>query len=152
VDVRLRRHRGHRADDQELALRGVDTGDTRSFAFAEGCIYLACPGGTAPNGMGFSIQAWEQDLGKIDETLQVVETHFRKSGDIGKPWDPTEWWISAAYARVSVALDQLDAWQADDLIGSQTHAYAPRSLAMRQPSVGGSFDETRTYSAAASTR
>jgi hypothetical protein len=51
-----------------------------------------------------------------------------------------------------VALDHINAWQADDLIGSQTYAYATRSLAMRLPSVGGSFDETRTYSAAASTR
>jgi hypothetical protein len=43
----------------------IDTGDTAQFG-AEGCIYLTCVGGAAPNGIRFTILALEADLGAED--------------------------------------------------------------------------------------
>ena len=43
----------------------IDTGDTAQFG-VEGCIYLTCAGGAAPNGISFTILALEADLGAED--------------------------------------------------------------------------------------
>jgi hypothetical protein len=50
----------------------IDSGDTAFFNSSEGCLYLSCDGcallacgGAAPDGISFSVQLWEHDVGQI---------------------------------------------------------------------------------------
>jgi hypothetical protein len=124
----------------------IDTGDTASFGSVEGCLYVNCSGDTAPNGMGFSIQLWEEDLGYVNETLTQTAVAFRETGGVLDYYGGPASWLASALDKVAEALDWINSWAADDLIGSQTYAYAPQYLASRLPAIGGSFTETRTYS------
>jgi hypothetical protein len=123
----------------------VDTGDTVSFGATEGCLYLSCAGGAAPNGMGFSIQAWEKDLGYVSQTLTEQANGFRQLGGLADPLHGPIEWLGDAVAKIGDLLDYINSWAADDLIGSQTYTYSQTSLASRLPAVGGSFLDTRTY-------
>ena len=121
----------------------VDSGDTESFGSSEGCIYQSCSGGTAPAGIGISIQVWEHDLGYVSETLAASADHFQNVGGILEAQDGVAGWLGKALDLI----DYVNSWAADDLIGSRTYAYDPVYLASRLPAVGGSFTDTRTYSA-----
>jgi len=123
----------------------VDTGDTVNFGATEGCLYLACSGGPAPTGMGFSIQLWEHDLGSESQTLATIADYFKKAGGIVGDL-PVPSWVAKAVTAIGDGLGYIASWAADDLIGSQTYAYDPTYLAQRLPAAGGSFTDTRTYS------
>jgi len=54
---------------QSRVFRDIDTGDTVRFDGTEGCLYrllVVCSGYAAPNGIGFSILALEEDFGAED--------------------------------------------------------------------------------------
>ena len=124
----------------------VDSGDTVSFTASEGCLYLSCAGGPAPYGMGFSIQAWEHDLGEIPTTLSAIAMFFQEVGAVIDGYGVVPW-VGAALTKVGDGLDYILRWAwADDLIGSQTYGYEPAYLAGRLPTAGGTFTDTRTYS------
>jgi hypothetical protein len=122
----------------------VDTGHTASFDSTEGCIYLSCAGGAAPDGIGVSLQLWEKDLGYVNGTLSAVATAFRSIGRV-YPLNEAEWIVEATDKLGSV-FDEINSWAADDLVGWQLYTYMPVDLAQRLPAVGASFDDTRTYS------
>jgi CARDB len=124
----------------------VDSGDTRSFGSSEGCIYLSCYGGPAPIGMGISIQVWEEDLGYVNQTLAASADNFQSIGSFLEAQGGIVQWLGKALDALGDLIDYINSWAADDLIGSQTYAYDPVYLASRLPAVGGSFDDTRTYS------
>jgi hypothetical protein len=124
----------------------IDSGDTASFGSIEGCLYLSCSGGTAPTGMGFSVQLWEEDLGYVNETLYYTAMAFRQTGGVLDYYGGPASWLASALDKVGEAIDYVNSWAADDLIGSQTYVYAPAYLASRLPAIGGSFSDTRTYS------
>jgi hypothetical protein len=123
----------------------IDTGDTPPFGVADGCLYINCAGGTAPNGMGFSVQAWEEDGGDQAQNLATTATAFQTVGGILTPLGAPAW-IGTTLTTVGTALNVIAGWLKDDLIGSQTYAYDVVSLASRLPFAGGSFSDTRTYS------
>jgi hypothetical protein len=121
----------------------IDTGDTGWFGSIEGCIYLHCSGGTAPNGIGISIQLMEADLGYSNQTLAVLSEHF---ADLARAYPLSEAeWLYDAFSKVEDVLAWINSWAADDLVGTQTFNYSPTYLASRLPAVGGSFTDTRTY-------
>jgi hypothetical protein len=123
----------------------VDTGDTVSFGSTEGCLYLSCAGGAAPNGMGFSIAVWEKDLGYVSQTLTNYANFFKSIGGVTDPYAGPIAWLGSALVKVGDALDYINSWAADDLVGSQTYAYSATTLASRLPAAGQSFTDTRTY-------
>jgi hypothetical protein len=122
----------------------IDTGDTAPFGVADGCLYINCAGGAAPNGMGFSIQAWEQDGGDQAQNLATTATAFTTVGGILTPLGAPAW-IGTTLTTVGTALNVIAGWLKDDLIGSQTYAYDLLSLASRLPSVGSSFSDVRSF-------
>jgi hypothetical protein len=124
----------------------IDTGDTASFGATEGCVYLSCSGGAAPNGIGFSIQLWEHDLGYVPQTLSDTALAFHELGGILEPLGGELTWLGKASTYMGDAVNYLASWSADDLIGSQTYVFNPAYLANRLPATGGSFTDTRTYS------
>jgi hypothetical protein len=125
-------------------FEGMDTGDTGTFTASEGCLYVWCGGGGAPFGMGFSIQAWEHDLGEIPNILLWTAKGFREAGGLVDQWGGAPW-LATALTKVGDGLDYILSWAwADDLVGSQTYVYDPAYLAGRLPSAG-SFTDTRTY-------
>jgi hypothetical protein len=123
----------------------VDTGDTVSFGATEGCIYVSCAGGTAPNGIGVSVQLWEKDLGYVNQTLENMALGFRTIGGLADPYHGPVAWIGTALVKVGDVLDYINSWAADDLVGTQTYTHSAVSLASRAPLVGNSFTDTRTY-------
>ncbi len=128
----------------------IDTGDTASFSPTEGCLYLNCVnGGAAPFGLGISIQLWEQDNGEVARVLADTAPYFTEAGAITGPL-PLPSWVSATLSLVGQAMDYIAGWAQDDLLGSQTFTYSPALLASRLPAVGGTFNDTRTYSGAPS--
>jgi hypothetical protein len=122
----------------------IDTGNTASFGATEGCVYLGCLGGTAPDGIGVSIQLWEKDLGYVNGTLSALATAFRGIGRV-YPLNEVEW-IGEATDKLAGVFDEINSWAADDLVGWELYTYMPVELAQRLPAVGASFDDTRTYS------
>jgi hypothetical protein len=126
-------------------FEGMDTGDTGTFTASEGCLYLSCGGGAAPFGMGFSIQAWEHDLGEIPNILLWTAKAFREAGGFVDQWGGAPW-LATALTKMGEGLDYILTWAwADDPIGSQTYYYDPAYLAGRLPAAGGTFNDTRTY-------
>jgi hypothetical protein len=124
----------------------IDTGDTAFFGSSEGCLYLSCAGGAAPNGIGVSIQAWEKDLGYVNETVADLALGFHKIGGVLDGNGGMIDWIGKAFTTMGDTVDYIDSWAADDLLGSQTFAFSRVYLATRLPAVGGSFTDTRVYS------
>jgi CARDB len=123
----------------------IDTGDTASFGSIEGCLYLNCSGGKAPSGMGFNVELWEEDLGYSNDTLNAAAEGFRAVGSVADYSSVTSW-LSGALNKMADLAAWINSWADDDLVATQTFAYAPESLASRLAAIGGSFDETRTYS------
>jgi CARDB len=123
----------------------IDTGETASFGSIEGCLYLNCSGGKAPSGMGFHIELWEEDLGYSNDTLNAVAQGFRGFGSVAEYSSVTSW-LSGALNKAADLAAWINSWADDDQIATQTFAYSPEQLAARLPTIGGSFDETRTYS------
>ena len=124
----------------------IDSGDTAYFGPYEGCLYMSCAGGPAPNGIGLSIGAWEKDLGYTNETLASYANSFH---DLGGILEPTDYmlvqWMGKVSNGIGDVLAYINSWAADDLIGSQTFAFSPLTLAQRLPAVGMSFNDTRVY-------
>jgi hypothetical protein len=124
----------------------IDTGDTAYFGPYEGCLYLSCAGGPAPNGIGLNIAAWEKDLGYTNETLAEYANSFHQLGGILEPTDyMLVQWMGKISTGIGDVLAYINSWAADDLIGSQTFGYSPVYLASRLPTVGSSFNDTRVY-------
>ncbi len=123
----------------------IDSGDTASFNAGEGCLYFSCSGGPAPAGMGFSVDLWEHDLGQPQETLAKVAYVFHGLGGIIVDTGDA-FWLGTATNKIGDLLDSLASIGQDDLLGSQTWTFSPAYLASRAPAVGGSFNDTRTYS------
>jgi hypothetical protein len=123
----------------------IDTGDTANFSSTEGCMYLSCTGGTAPVGMGFSVQLWEHDFDYEPEKLTATADLFRGLGGIVDQYTHATW-LSGAINKVADTLNWIASWTGDDLIGSKTYTYDPAYLASRINTLGGSFTDTRTYS------
>jgi hypothetical protein len=125
-------------------FQSADTGDTFSFGATEGCIYVSCSGGVAPNGIGFSIQLREQDLGELAAILKKTKDAFDTAGPIiGLAGAPG--WATTAVGVMSVSLGTIVSWAEDDLLGSETFAYDPTYLASRLPSVGNTFTDSRRF-------
>jgi len=122
----------------------MDTGDTASFAVTEGCLYLPCSGGAAPFGIGFSIQAWEQDNNDAAEIMRKIAEEFGKAGPLTSLVAASPW-VAGATPIIGGALKILADLAEDDLIGSQTYAYSPLLLAAKLPTVGSSFTDVRRY-------
>ena len=123
----------------------IDTGDTASFGSTEGCMYISCAGGIAPNGMGFSVQLWESDQADVPQTLKELSTTFHEVGGLsGDNGDIL--WTGSASKKIAGGIDWIisNVW-ADDFIGSNTYSYSPVYLALRLPLIGTSFTDTRTY-------
>jgi CARDB protein len=124
----------------------IDTGDTAYFGPYEGCLYLSCAGGPAPNGIGLSIAAWEKDRGYTNETLAEYANGFHQLGGILEPTDyMVVQWMGKVSTGIGDVLAYINSWAADDKIGSQTFAFSPVYLASRLPTVGSSFNDTRVY-------
>ena len=101
--------------------------------------------GTAPNGMGFSVQLWESDQADVRRTLRELSTTFHEAGGlIGETGDLL--WLGSAAKKIAggIAWIVSNVW-ADDFIGSNTYTYSPVYLASRLPLAGGSLTDTRTY-------
>lgn len=101
--------------------------------------------GTAPNGMGFSVQLWESDQADVRRTLRELSTTFHEAGGlIGENGDIL--WLGSASKKIAGGIDWIvsNVW-ADDFIGSNTYTYSPVYLASRLPLAGGSLTDTRTY-------
>ena len=124
----------------------IDTGDTASFAATEGCMYISCAGGIAPNGMGFSVQLWESDQADVPQTLREISLTFHEAGGLIAD-NGDIFWAGSASKKIAGAVDWIisNVW-ADDFIGSNTYVYSPVYLASRLPLAGASFTDTRTYS------
>ena len=123
----------------------IDTGDTGYFTSDEGCLYISCSGGTAPFGMGFSVQLWEHDLGEPAQMLAFEAEIFHTIGGIlVDGGDPI--WLGTAANKIGDGLDYLASLGEDDLLGSQTWSLSPTYLASRAPVVGASFSDVRTFS------
>jgi hypothetical protein len=137
---------GTQHSSQSHVFSDIDTGDTELFGSAEGCLYLSCFGGTAPYGIGFSIQLWEHDLGEIPSIFTNTVTFFDAVGGLVNQWSGTQW-AGTTLTKVGDGLNWilLQVW-ADDLIGSQTYVYDPAMLASKLQSVGATYNDTRTYS------
>jgi hypothetical protein len=123
----------------------IDSGDTASLGSVEGCIYLSCSGGQAPRGIGVSIQLWEKDLGYVNETLAETAAEWQRIGDYYDSYYLPWAWLAYAQGEMGDVLAWINSWAADDLVGSQTYVYDPVYLAQRLSAIGGSFDDTRTY-------
>ena len=123
----------------------IDTGDTGVFGATEGCLYISCSGGTAPFGMGFSIQLWEHDLGEIPRIFNSTVVWFYDVGAMLNVLSGTSW-AGYAFLKMSEGLnDMLTKIWADRPLGWQTYAYTPAYLASRLTAAGGTFTDTRTY-------
>jgi hypothetical protein len=123
----------------------IDTGDTGYFDSAEGCMYISCSGGTAPFGMGLSVQLWEHDLGGPVQTLaDEAELFHTVGGILVDGGDPI--WLGTAANKIGDGLDYLASLGEDDLLGSQTWSLSPTYLASMAPAVGASFSDVRTFS------
>jgi hypothetical protein len=123
----------------------IDTGDIGVFSAAEGCLYISCSGGTAPFGMGFSIQLWEHDLGEIPRIFNSTVVWFYDAGAMLNLLSGTSW-AGYAFVNMSEGLnDMLTHIWADHPLGGQTYAYTPAYLASRLTAAGGTFNDTRTY-------
>jgi hypothetical protein len=123
----------------------IDTGDTAYFSATEGCMYLSCAGGAAPNGMGFSVQLWEEDLGYVSQTLTDEADAFRTIGGVLQGEYAPLSWLGYASVKMADVIDYINSLAADDLVGTQTWTYSPVYLASRLPAAGQSFTDTRTY-------
>lgn len=131
----------------------VDSGETRYFSGSEKCVFRTnCLSGTAGNGIGVSIQAWEKDSGSISQTLNATADAFKTyAGILTNAFTSLPYYISKWLSKVTNAVTSIVNWLANlisnenDLIGSRSFVYSPSYLASRIPSVGQSFTENRYF-------
>jgi hypothetical protein len=126
----------------------VDSGESRTFAANDGCIYGACTGSTqAPHGLGFSVQLWEKDLGHVDQTLFDTAEAFQDAGPI-ITMAGGQAWVGKTVEVMGHAMEAALGWADDDLIGNTTYALTPEYLISRISRAGGSFTDTRAFEGA----
>jgi hypothetical protein len=123
----------------------IDSGDTQQFPIDDSCLWGCSQVGTpAPNGIGLSVQLWEQDLGHVDETWHDTAQFFQDAGPILSSAGAPEW-VSTASNVIGHGLEFILGWAEDDLLGSNTYAFTSSQLASALPNRGTSFTDTRTY-------
>lgn len=128
------------------AFGDIDSGDTQQFPLTDNCLYgCSQVGAQAPNGIGLSVQLWEQDLGHIDETWHDTAQFFQDAGPILSSVGAPEW-VGKASTVIGHGLEFILGWAEDDLIGSNTYAFSASHLASALPNRGMSFTDTRAYS------
>ena len=126
---------------------GVDTGET--YWFWNQCIF-GCSGATAgqlaPDGIGMSIQAWEKDLGNVDQIYYDIADAFVEAGAIvAGALGGVDSWVEKAITATGEGIDYILDWADNDLLGTNEFAYSPAYLAQALPSAGTAFHDTRTF-------
>jgi hypothetical protein len=123
---------------------GVHTGTTRSFT-TDGCIFGCAVGGAvAPNGITDSIQLWNQHWSSnatdiLDKTATAFD--YASAGLAVTGFD----YAAAVSEAVSKVLSAISYLEHDKELGSRTMTYSPTLLAMKLPTVGSSFLDTKTF-------
>lgn len=123
----------------------IDSDDTQYFGIVDQCVWgCGQSGAPAPFGIGLTVQLWEQDLGEVDEIWHDTADFFQEAGPVVSEI-PVIDWVGKASTAVGKGLDLVLNWAEDDLLGSNTYAFSPESLASALPNRGTSFVDTRIY-------
>jgi hypothetical protein len=127
--------RGTNATKRTSVFGDVDSGERRSLSSADRPVFPLECSGEAPDGIGISVQMWEEDNGDAAEVLAKSAEYFEYAKDISA-WGGAPSWVSKALGYMGEACSWASEWQNDDLLGTQTFTVLKTDLSRNLTYVG----------------
>ncbi|GAA2086590.1 hypothetical protein GCM10009801_49100 [Streptomyces albiaxialis] len=124
----------------------VDSGESRTFSAADGCIWgQNCASQALPEGeVGSLVSLWEHDEGNTEKIRAGVAVAFAAAAGILAATGVAAW-VGAVVAGVGAAIGWLLGFLDDDHIADQTFVFSRGVVLKQLPNVGSSFNVTRRF-------